>query len=37
MINIRDIDMNTPEFNNIILKKLKFKKNKCGLGCLVIS
>ena len=37
MINIRNVVVKTPEFNNIILKYLQFENNSCGSGCLVIS
>ena len=37
MIRINDIKTNTPVFNNIILRSLKFENNLCGSGCLVIT
>ncbi|KAM3129372.1 hypothetical protein pb186bvf_018520 [Paramecium bursaria] len=37
MIRIKNVDINTPEFNNIILLQLQYGNNKCGSGCLVIS
>ncbi|KAM3138602.1 hypothetical protein pb186bvf_009354 [Paramecium bursaria] len=37
LISIKNIDINTPEFNNIIFEQLYFQNNSCGSGCLVVS
>ena len=37
MITIKNVGINTPEFNNILLREIKLENNICGSGCLVIS
>ncbi|KAM3129816.1 hypothetical protein pb186bvf_018110 [Paramecium bursaria] len=37
VIRINNVEINTTEHNNVLLRQIKFENNICGFGCLVIN